>query len=52
MFNRYTAAGIVAATFLVAAGTAQAGKDLDAVVKEWVDKNEAVWKPWVDAAKG
>jgi general L-amino acid transport system substrate-binding protein len=31
MFKRYTAAGIVAATFLVAAGTAQAGKDLDAV---------------------
>ncbi len=27
------------------------GKDLDAVVKEWVDKNEVVWKPWVDAAK-
>ncbi|KUM27701.1 glycine/betaine ABC transporter substrate-binding protein, partial [Mesorhizobium loti] len=22
------------------------GKDLDAVVKEWIDKNEAVWKPW------
>ncbi|TPM24837.1 ABC transporter substrate-binding protein [Mesorhizobium sp. B2-3-5] len=28
------------------------GKDLDAVVKDWLDKNEAVWKPWVDAAKG
>jgi glycine betaine/proline transport system substrate-binding protein len=28
------------------------GKDLDAVVKEWIDKNEAVWKPWVDGAKG
>ena len=27
------------------------GEDLDAVVKEWVDKNEAVWKPWVDGAK-
>ena len=20
------------------------------VAKEWVDRNEAVWKPWVDAA--
>ena len=28
------------------------GENLDDVVKEWVDKNEAVWKPWVDAAKG
>ena len=28
------------------------GEDLDAVVKAWVDKNEAVWKPWVDGAKG
>lgn len=28
------------------------GKDLDAVVKEWIDKNEAVWKPWLDGAKG
>jgi glycine betaine/proline transport system substrate-binding protein len=28
------------------------GEDIDAVVKEWVDKNEAVWKPWIDAAKG
>lgn len=26
------------------------GQDLDTVVKEWVDANEAVWKPWVDAA--
>jgi glycine betaine/proline transport system substrate-binding protein len=28
------------------------GEKLEAVVKEWVDKNEQVWKPWVDAAKG
>lgn len=28
------------------------GEKLDDVVKEWVDKNEATWKPWVDAAKG
>jgi glycine betaine/proline transport system substrate-binding protein len=28
------------------------GQDLDTVVKEWVDANEAVWKPWIDAAKG
>ena len=27
------------------------GEDLDAVAKAWVDKNEAVWKPWVDGAK-
>ncbi|MGN6145237.1 MAG: glycine betaine ABC transporter substrate-binding protein, partial [Mesorhizobium sp.] len=27
------------------------GQDLDTVVKEWVDANEAVWKPWIDAAK-
>ena len=27
------------------------GENLDAVVKEWIDKHEAVWKPWVDAAK-
>lgn len=26
------------------------GQDLDTVVKEWVDANEAVWQPWVDAA--
>jgi glycine betaine/proline transport system substrate-binding protein len=24
----------------------QQGQDIDAVVKEWVDKNEARWKPW------
>lgn len=30
----------------------QKGQDLDAVVKEWVEANEAVWKPWIDAAKG
>ncbi len=28
------------------------GEDLDAVVKAWIDNNEAVWKPWIDAAKG
>lgn len=28
------------------------GEDIDAVTKEWLEKNEAVWKPWVDAAKG
>lgn len=28
------------------------GQDIDSVVKEWVDANEAVWKPWIDAAKG
>ena len=27
------------------------GEDLDAVVKEWVDQHEQVWKPWLDAAK-
>lgn len=27
------------------------GQDIDAVVKDWVDKNEAVWKPWIEAAK-
>ena len=26
------------------------GEDLDAVVGQWVDDNEAVWKPWADAA--
>jgi glycine betaine/proline transport system substrate-binding protein len=26
------------------------GKKLEDVVKAWVDKNEATWKPWVDAA--
>ena len=26
------------------------GKKLEDVVKAWVDQNEAVWKPWVDAA--
>jgi glycine betaine/proline transport system substrate-binding protein len=26
------------------------GKDLEAVVKEWVDQNEAKWKPQMDAA--
>ena len=27
-------------------------ENLDAVVKEWIDTHEAVWKPWIDAAKG
>ena len=22
--------------------------DTDAAVKDWLDKNEAVWKPWVE----
>ena len=22
--------------------------DTDVAVKEWLDKNEAVWKPWVE----
>lgn len=26
------------------------GKDLEAATKEWVDNNEATWKPWVDKA--
>jgi glycine betaine/proline transport system substrate-binding protein len=28
------------------------GEKIEDVVKEWVDKNEATWKPWIDAAKG
>ena len=28
------------------------GEKLDAVVKEWIDANEAAWAPWIDAAKG
>ena len=28
----------------------QEGRDLEDVVREWVDNNEAIWKPWVDAA--
>ncbi len=27
------------------------GEKLDDVVKEWVDKHEAVWKPWLEAVK-
>lgn len=27
------------------------GQDLKKVVTEWVDKNQATWQPWVDAAK-
>ncbi|MEL6289510.1 MAG: ABC transporter substrate-binding protein [Pseudomonadota bacterium] len=27
-------------------------RNLEDVVAEWMGKNEAVWKPWVDAAKG
>lgn len=26
------------------------GQDLETVVSDWVDANEAVWKPWVDAS--
>lgn len=26
------------------------GEDLDTVVKKWVDENQQVWQPWVDAA--
>ena len=26
------------------------GEKLDAVVKDWIDQNESVWKPWIDAA--
>ncbi len=29
----------------------QQGKDLDAVVAQWVQDNQSVWQPWVDAAK-
>ena len=25
-------------------------RDPEKVAKEWVDQNEEVWKPWVDAA--
>jgi glycine betaine/proline transport system substrate-binding protein len=28
------------------------GEKLEAVAKDWIDQNEAVWKPWLDAAKG
>ena len=27
------------------------GEDLDKVVAEWIDQNEAVWKPWIEAAQ-
>ena len=27
------------------------GEDLDAVTKDWIDHNESVWKPWVQAAQ-
>ena len=26
------------------------GRNIDTVVKEWVDANEAVWSPWIEAA--
>ena len=29
----------------------QEGKDITAVVNEWINKNDARWKPWVEAAK-
>lgn len=28
----------------------QKGRDLEVVVAEWIDANEATWAPWVDAA--
>jgi glycine betaine/proline transport system substrate-binding protein len=28
------------------------GQDLDKVTKDWIDSHEALWKPWIDAAKG
>ncbi len=28
------------------------GKKPEEVAKQWVDRNEAIWKPWVDAAMG
>lgn len=28
----------------------QDGEDLDRVVAQWVDDNQSVWRPWVDAA--
>lgn len=27
------------------------GQRIETVVKDWVDSNEAVWQPWIDAAK-
>lgn len=29
----------------------QEGRNIEDVVREWVDNNEAIWQPWVDAAK-
>jgi ABC-type proline/glycine betaine transport system substrate-binding protein len=26
------------------------GEDLEAVTKAWVEENESVWRPWLDAA--
>lgn len=28
------------------------GEDLDEVTKTWIDQNENVWRPWLDAATG
>jgi len=28
----------------------QDGQDLDGVVAGWVDDNQSIWQPWVDAA--
>lgn len=30
----------------------QEGKDIDAVVKKWIESHEDVWKPWIEAARG
>jgi glycine betaine/proline transport system substrate-binding protein len=27
------------------------GEDIDTVTKEWIDQHQAVWQPWIDAAK-
>jgi glycine betaine/proline transport system substrate-binding protein len=29
----------------------QEGRKIKDVVREWVNANEAIWKPWVNAAK-
>ena len=26
-------------------------RDLDEVIAEWIEANEATWSPWLDAAK-
>jgi len=27
------------------------GQELDAVVKDWIDRNEQIWRPWIEAAQ-